>query len=263
MTGIPPSEANSISVIMPALNEESNLASSVAAVRTAFQGLCEYEIIIFDDGSRDRTGQIADDLAAQDSRIRVVHNPTNMGIGFCYKKGVENARRDYVLMIPGDDETPAATIRAIGEHAGKTDLVITYTLNGHIRPPHRRIVSRGFTIMMNLLFGLRLRYYNGNCLIRTRLLRTIPLQASGFAYMAMVLTRLLKHGHDYVEVGILLQRREQGASKALRPKSFVSVGKSVLALAWEINVRACGSSPGTTGSRPSEKESPAGNQGPV
>jgi glycosyltransferase involved in cell wall biosynthesis len=224
----------SISVIMPALNEEPNLIGSVAAVTEAFDGFCDYEIIIFNDGSSDRTGQIADNLAVKDARIRVVHNPINLGIGSCYQKGVDLARYDYALMVPGDDETPAATIRTIGEHAGKAEIVVTHTLNGHVRPVHRRILSPLFTLMMNALFGLRLRYYNGNCLIRTKILRGVLIDTSGFFYMAAALVRLLRQGHTYVETGIILQRRQSGDSKALRPKNVASVLKSVLALVWEI-----------------------------
>lgn len=227
----------SISVIMPALNEERNLAGSVAAVTEAFDGFCDYEIIIFDDGSTDRTGRIADMLAAQDLRLRVVHNPIPLGIGLCYRRGVDLARYEYYLMVPGDDETPAATICAIGAQAGIADVVVTYTLNRHVRPLHRRIVSRLFTVAMNAVFGLRLRYYNGNCLIRTKLLRTLPIGTSGFAYMATVLIRLLKQGHSYIEAGIVLQPRGSGHSKALQPRSVVNVLRSVLELAWETQFR--------------------------
>jgi len=228
---------SSISVIMPALNEERNLAGSVAAVREAFEGFCDYEIIIFDDGSTDRTGQIADALAARDSRVRVVHHATSCGIGHCYRQGAELARHEYYLMVPGDDETPASTIRVIGEHAGRADIVVTHTVNRHVRPLHRRIVSRLFTVAMNTVFGLRLRYYNGNCLIRANLLRMLPMDTSGFAYMAMTLIRLLKQGHSYVETGIVLQRRGSGRSKCLQPRSVINVLQSVFALAWETRVR--------------------------
>ena len=261
---------SSISVIMPALNEEKNVAASVAAVQSAFDRLCQYEIIIFDDGSRDQTGRIADDIAAHDPRIRVVHNPTNQGIGFCYWTGVELARHDYILMVPGDDETPADTIRAIGQRVGTADLVITYTMNGHIRPLHRRVFSRMFTIMMNALFGLRLRYYNGNCLIRTALLHGVPRDTSGFSYMAALLVRLLKQGCSYVEAGILLQPRGQGGSKATSPRSVLRVLKSVLALVWEIRIPSVGKlGVGAAGSgqypiprRSADRDASVGERGP-
>lgn len=227
----------SISVVMPALNEERNLAGSVAAVAEAFEGFCDYEVIIFDDGSTDRTGEIAHALEARDPRVRVVHHATSCGIGHCYRQGAELARHDYYLMVPGDDETPASTIRAIAERAGEADIVVTYTVNRHVRPLHRRIVSRLFTVAMNTVFGLRLRYYNGNCLIRTSLLRTLPKDTSGFAYMAMTLIRLLNQGHSYVEAGIMLQRRGSGRSKCLQPRSVINVLQSVFALAWETRTR--------------------------
>src|SRR5579885_1018892 len=141
---------------MPALNEDEHLEAAVNAVRSAFEGLCPYEIIIVDDGSTDRTGELADCLAARDRGISVVHNPTNFGLGKAYWTGVELARHEYVLMVPGDDETPASTIRKVAEQQGTADLVLTFTSNGWVRSIRRRVVSNLFTGIVNTLFGLRL-----------------------------------------------------------------------------------------------------------
>ena len=227
----------SISIIVPALNEEHGLAPSVRAAQSALDDLCPYEIIILDDGSRDRTGAIAEDLAANDSRIRVVHNPSTLGIGASYRRGVELARCEYVLWIPADDETPAHTIRAIGRRAGTADVVLTHTLNWYIRPMHRWILSHLYTAIVNVLFGLRLRYYNGNCLIRTTALRTITLDTFGFSYMTAIIVRLLRQGYSYAEIGITLQPRGGGGSTALRLRSFIDVARSIGKLWWEVRVR--------------------------
>ena len=226
----------SVSVIMPAFNEEGNLASSVESVRKALGQLRDFEVIIIDDCSHDATGRVADRLAQEDRRIVVVHNPRNMGLGYNYRKGVELARHDYTLMIPGDNEIPARSIEAIADKMGEPDMIIPYMLNSHIRPAGRRIISWLFVRTMNVLFGLHLRYFNGPCAIRSQALKTVPIDTNGFAYMAASLVRLMKRGHSYVQVGIWLQEREFGRSKALRPKNVASVAKTVLSLVLETRL---------------------------
>lgn len=229
--------ASSITVIMPALNEEDALEASVQAVQTALEGLGEFEIILFDDGSTDRTGPLVDELAARFPNVRAAHNPGTRGMGYSYARGVEMARYEYVVMVPGDDETPISTIRAIAEQAGTADIVLTYTANQHeVRPLHRRWLSKAFTLALNLLFGLRLPYYNGTCLIRTRVVRTVPLETNGFAYMATLLIRLSSRGFAHQPLGIALKPREGGKSKALTWRSLLNVAKALIPLVWEVRL---------------------------
>ncbi len=78
----------SVSVVMPAFNEAQNLATTVESVHKAFgDKFAKYEIIVVNDGSRDDTGMIAEALAKQDSRLKVIHNPHNMGYGFTFLRG--------------------------------------------------------------------------------------------------------------------------------------------------------------------------------
>ncbi|MBI3548171.1 MAG: glycosyltransferase family 2 protein [Elusimicrobia bacterium] len=224
--------AETLSVVVPALNEQENIEATVRAILAAAKasGDPPLEILVFDDGSTDKTGAIIDRLGAADARIRPVHNGTNKGMGFNYFKGVELATREFVLMVPGDNEIPEAAIRAILGDLGKADLVIPYMLDSSERPLARRVVSRAFVVFMNVLFGLRLRYYNGPCLLRTALVRDVRLRTHGFAYMAAILTILLKKGATFREVGIPLQYRRKGSSKAVRLKNVFSV----IATIWKV-----------------------------
>jgi glycosyltransferase involved in cell wall biosynthesis len=220
---------------MPALNEEGNLASAVATVRAAFENrVAEYEVIVFDDGSADGTGALADRLTRDDPRLTVVHHPRPMGIGRCYWEGVGRARFEYVLMVPGDNEVPQPALDRLVDHAGVADVVAPYFVNPWVRPPSRRLLSRLFTRLMNRLFGLNLRYYNGPCLIRTELVRSLPTAHDGFAYMAAILTRLAAAAHRIVEVGIPLGMRRAGGSKAVSVKNAVDVCRTMLSVYLEV-----------------------------
>jgi hypothetical protein len=95
--------------------------------------------------------------------------------------------------------------------------------NNHVRPLARRAVSSVFTLFLNVLFGLSLKYYNGPCLLRTRLVKSVPLRSDGFGYAAAVLVLLLKGGASYREIGIPLVYRPFGRSNAVTWKNITSV----------------------------------------
>ncbi len=227
-----------LSVIVPALNEEGNLAAAVRTILDAISDRFEdFELLIFDDGSTDRTGAIADELAAANPRIRVIHNPRNMGFGYNYTHGVQLARMEYVTMFPGDNEIPGEAIQSILSAVGAADIVAPYISTPAVRAWSRRVISAAFVSLVNLLFGLRLRYFNGPCVHRWVLLRVVPMRTHGFAYMAAILVRLIRSGHTYVEVAMPLQARQHGRSKAFRLKNILSVLRTLGELFWEVRIR--------------------------
>jgi len=229
---------DTLTVIIPALNEEGNLSAAVGTVLGAITGrFADYELLIFDDGSTDRTGGIADELAAGNPRIRVIHNPRNMGFGYNYSRGVELARMEYVTMFPGDNEIPGEAIRGILDAVGSADIVVPYVATPSVRSGSRRLISASFVSLVNCLFGLRLRYFNGPCVHRRTLLQSVPMRTHGFAYMAAILVRLIRSGCSYVEVPMPLQARQHGRSKAFRLKNIVSVLSTIGGLLWEIRVK--------------------------
>ena len=154
-----------------------------------------------------------------------------------YKQGVAIARFDYVLMVPGDNENPGSAILPVIDAIGKADVVIPYATNTHVRPRVRRIASRGYTMLINLLFGRRLKYYNGTSIIRRADLRSISITTDSFAYQSEVLLKLLRQGKSYVEVGIQIKPPPDSNSKALKLGNLVGVVKAILHLVAEIHFR--------------------------
>src|SRR3989304_4380406 len=89
---------------------------------------------------------------------------------------------------------------------------------------------------LNLLFGLRLRYYNGTVVHRRENLLGLPPPAHGFAYQAEALVRLVKAGHSYIEVGTPIQKREHGSSKLFAWRNLLSVARALFHLFLEVRV---------------------------
>lgn len=230
----------SISIIVPCYNEEGNLRDTIESIKdalTSCRRFSEHEILIYNDCSTDSTGPLADGIAKKEKGIKVIHNPKNMGFGYNYTDGVRRASKDYIMMVPGDNEIPAEAIERVMEKAGEADVIIPYTANPEVRPLSRRIISRAFVALINTLFGLNVTYYNGTCLILAKLLKKVPLKTWGFAYMAAILVRLLKSGASYTEVGVDIAQRSSGKTKAFALKNVVSVLKAILTLFWDVRVR--------------------------
>lgn len=214
----------SISVVIPALNEGRIVGDTVSEVKAALeQHFSTYEIVLVDDASTDDTGLIMDELAAQDRRIRVIHNEHNLGFGGAYKRGIRAVQCQYVIMVPGDNAFSRKSLDPIFEAVGRADIVIPIVSNTEARKLGRRIASRGFTTIINFLFGLRVGYYNGPVVHKSDLLRRIEITTDGFAYQAEAVVKLLKMGCSFVEVKTQVTERAGGKSKALKLKNLKTV----------------------------------------
>lgn len=228
-----------LSVIIPALNEEANIAAAVAEVlRTVGDRFADYELLLFDDGSRDRTGAIMDELASTNPRLRVTHNPTPHNLGGVYQQGIQMARHEYAIMVPGDNENPGSAIEPVLDQIGKADIVIPYPLNQGVRPFARRVISRTYIGLMNLLFGCDLPYYNGTTICRVASVCAIRIRTASFAYQSEVLVKLLHQGASYVTVGIEIQPQPGRTSKALHWRNVVRVCQAIARLWFEVRFQS-------------------------
>lgn len=228
----------SLTVVVPALNEEDNLRPAVEAVLKELGPLADpLEVLVFDDASTDRTGEVADALAREDGRVRVFHNARRLNIGGIYKAGVREARGEYLVLVPGDNEARVDEVARALRDAGEAQMVILYVTNPEVRGRWRRSLSLAYVGLVNLLLGTRLRYTNGTNILRTAVVRAIPIRTDGFSYQTEVLVKAVRSGVGYVEVGVALQRRASGRSKALSWRNVRSVLAGLARLWWDVNVR--------------------------
>lgn len=226
----------SVSFIVPALNEERNIEGAARTCQAAADGLVsEYEIILVNDGSQDRTGELMDNLAGTMTHVCVVHNPRNLGFGGAFKAGLARAKMEYVIRICGDDQVPVVGVRRILAEIGKADFVVPYIANpAEFRSWGRRFGSWGFTALINSLFGLRVPYYNHSVVFRRDAVQAIRIATDGFAYQAEALVKLLRAGYTFVPIGINDLARIHGKSTALRPRNLLKVVKAINDLFWEL-----------------------------
>lgn len=227
--------SESISVVIPAFNEEENLAKAIQTVKEIVSSrFSDYELLVYNDASTDRTGAIAEELSCQDARIKVIHHQHNQGLGGCYRSGARIARKAFYLLVHGDNEITPQTIQLIIQKATEAEIVIPYIQNPSARPLSRRVISKAYTLLTNFIFGLRIPYYNGPCLIKTSLVKDLPIESSGFGFMAEALIKLIKLGHSYVIVGFNCRLREKGKTKAFRLKNIFNVIMCVFSLRMKL-----------------------------
>ncbi len=221
----------SISFIIPALNEEKVVEGVVREAWTTIARSIEiYEIILIDDGSTDSTGQIMETLARELGSTRVFHNKENIGLGASYRRGLSEARFDYVMMLCGDGGLPASSLPPIIERIGTADIVIPYLTNlDKIKTRLRYVISRSYTLLLNFLSGHKLHYYNGLPVHRRALLAQVTMTSSGFSIQGEILVQLLKSGYSYVQIGVLGAETTQETS-IFRIRNCASVAKTILKL---------------------------------
>src|ERR1700675_243415 len=163
-----PLQERSISVLVPVLNEADNLEPTVNRLIEALTITIEdFEIIVVDDGSTDGTAVVSDRLAATKPNVRVIHNPRNMGLGYSYARGCDEARKEFFVYIPGDNTWPYRSFVELFGNLGRADIITSFAINPGVRPASRRIVSRAYTQVLNFLFRRRMRYFNGLTIYET------------------------------------------------------------------------------------------------
>lgn len=229
------SRMQSLSIVIPALNEAKNIEHTHAEIVVAAEvaGLSDYEMLFIDDCSADSTFQIMQEIAGRDKRARIFRNDHNLGLGGSYKRGIELATKKYYMLIPGDNAWPSEGLVEVLKMIGDTDIIIPYIVEAGDKGPIRRFLSRGFTVFVNTMFCLKVKYYNGIVVHKTENLRKLVIRTNSFAYQAEVLVKLLKNGATYVECGLNTVPRADGKSKALKISNLIRVWTTIMLLRWK------------------------------
>jgi len=224
-----------LSIVMPALNEERAIHSAVRSTLAAFDDLdVAGEVIVIDDGSTDSTGMIVADESARDARVRMVRHESPQGVGASFWDGVRHARGEFVCMLPGDNENDPVEIIRYLELMDHVDIVVPFVLNKETRSAFRNVLSYAYQTIINTSFRVRFNYTNGTVLYRRCVLDEVTVRSTGFFYQTDLLVRLVKRGYLFAEVPYRLKVREHGQSRAISLKSLMRVMRGYLRLMKDL-----------------------------
>jgi glycosyltransferase involved in cell wall biosynthesis len=205
----------SLTVVFPMYNEEAYLHRAVAAVHDALTPDFDYEIVVVNDASTDRTGEMADALAREDPRLRVVHNPVNRRLGGALRAGYAVATRDLIFYTDADlpidlHELPRAVRLLLYQQA---DVVAAYRFDRTSEGPLRALYTFFYNHLIRTLFGLKVRDVNfAFKLFRRSVLDRIALQSEGSFIDAEFLLRARKAGCPIIQIGLDYFPRTRGLS---------------------------------------------------
>lgn len=149
---------SSLSIFFPAYNEEGNIATTIIDARNAAQIVAKsYEIIVVNDGSRDRTVEIVEELQKFDPNIRLLSHKTNIGYGAAVKTGLKACSMDWIFFTDSDGQFRYDELQKFVDQTQKYDLIMGYRRK-RMDPFHRVFVAQVMLKIWNfILFGLTVR----------------------------------------------------------------------------------------------------------
>jgi len=227
-----------LSYFFPAHNEEANLEGLVAEAIETLPTLAEtFEIIAVDDGSKDRTPEIADDLAARyPDVVRVVHHPTNYGYGAALRSGFAAARYDLVAFTDGDRQFKVLDIGRLTARlaqADHPDVVVGFRIK-RADPAVRILYARAYRFANRLFFGLRVTDVDCACkLFRREALEGTAVGSDGAFFSAELLIKLQAAGRSVAEVGVPHYSRTAGSATGAKPQVILRAVRDF----WRLRLR--------------------------
>jgi glycosyltransferase involved in cell wall biosynthesis len=248
-----------LSVFFPAYNDGGTIASMVVGALLAARRLTpDHEVIVVNDGSRDVTPQLLDELARTYPQVRIVHHEGNRGYGGALRSGFAAASKEYVFYTDGDAQYDPAEMALLWERMGDgVDLVNGYKIS-RSDPLHRIVIGRVYHHTVKLLFGLRVRDVDCDFrLMRRSIFDRVQLtKASGVICLEMM-KKIQDAGFRIAEVPVHHYHRAYGKSQFFNVGRVARTAVDVMKLWLELVVR-----PGDRGTTPPAgvPGSPAGDR---
>jgi hypothetical protein len=208
-----------VTVVLPCLDEEANIAQAVAEALAA-GGRCAQavEVVVVDDGSRDRTRAAATLLASLDWRVRVVAHDCNRGYGAAVRSGIAASRMPWVLLTDADLQFDLEQLDTMLDVARESDLVAGFRIRRRDAWP-RRAAARAWNLLMRSTFAIPVS--DIDCafkLVRGPALRALPLSSEGAMISTELLTYARLQGWRIAEVGVQHRPRRAGDATGANAK---------------------------------------------
>jgi len=205
-------KAGSVSVILPAFNEEANIERAArACLKACEKHFDEIELIVVDDGSRDETAQIVRKLAEVEPRVKLLRHSRNRGYGATLRTGIRESKNDWIFFTDSDGQFDPEDISIMAPMLKDHDMVVGYRMDRRDNA-YRRLMGWTFSRLTNAFFGTGVR--DVDCafkFMRADLVRSLELTSEKHLLNAEILYHARRMGWRVGEVGVRHFPRRAGA----------------------------------------------------
>lgn len=224
----------SLSLVMPAYDEAANVEPALRRALAALERVAdEFEILLIDDGSTDRTAEIAERVAREDARVRVLRNGRNLNYGLTLERGIREARCEWILHDGMDLPLAPEDIGLFTPHFDECDVIVARRSDRAAHPTWRKLTSWGNGWLLRLLFAPRTRDLNFVQFYRRSFAQSVTLQSTSPACVTPeLILRAERGGRRVREVTAEFRRRERGAGHFGRLDDILWTLRDILALRW-------------------------------
>jgi glycosyltransferase involved in cell wall biosynthesis len=234
----------SISVVLPAYNEEENIGPVLEMVVEALGPLIsDYEVVVVDDGSRDATAARVEEVAARFPQVRLVRHQVNRGYGAALYTGFKSSTREWIFMTDADRQFDLREINRLIALTNEADLVVGYRAP-RCDPFMRVLFGWGWSALVTLLFGYTAR--DIDCafkLFRREIIERIPIYSRGATFSAEFLVRSKRAGYRIREVPVTHLPRTAGSPTGARWHVISRAFRELIRFRWQLWMESSGRLP--------------------
>lgn len=226
----------SLTIAIPAYNEEENIAfvvkDSLKKLPLYFK---DFEVVVVDDGSKDKTGEILDKLASKNKNLRVIHQE-NGGYSKAMWSGIKASQKDYVAYMPADGQFMVDDMRHCFEEMGDADLILGYRGGRPDYNTKRMVFSYGYLTLLTLLFNIKYMDVGWVNIWRTKKVKNMKLTcAEGIFILTEIVVRFIKKGYKIAEAPSYYHVRKAGVVKNAKWSVVFKTFESAFKLWIELN----------------------------
>jgi glycosyltransferase involved in cell wall biosynthesis len=219
----------SLSIVLPAYNEEVAIAGTIQTVTDAVSSWLEdFEVIVVNDGSKDGTHAIVENIAALNPHVRLVNHPLNRGYGAALHSGFEACSKSLLFFMDSDGQFDIQDLQKFFPYIGTYDAVLGYRINRRDTWV-RKLNAWGWKMLVRLVFGLRVR--DIDCafkLYRADFFREYQLETRGAMINTEILCKFCRAGYTYTEIGVQHLPRRGGRATGARPAVIIRAFREMI-----------------------------------
>ncbi|MHB8383866.1 MAG: glycosyltransferase family 2 protein [Candidatus Binataceae bacterium] len=230
-----PARLAGLSVFLPSHNEEANVERVVRGYLAELPKVADdYEVIVVNDGSRDRTGEIAGRLAAENPHVKVVNHEVNRGYGGAVISGIRAAAMPYVMLSDGDGQFDPRDVEKLAAFMPEYDVVVGRRAH---RADHimRRINGKSWTLLVRVVLGVTISDLDcGFKMFKREFLDAMDLRAHGAMISTELMARLMGRGARIKEVNVRHLPRVAGAQSGANLRVVTRAFRELFVLYAEL-----------------------------